>query len=61
MEEVTLSTLKGGVTVDRCKNCHGIWFDIGEAEALKDKWMSDYVDSGDPGVGRDHKKIRDID
>ena len=61
MEEVTLSTLTGGVTVDRCKNCHGIWFDIGEAEALKDKWMSDYVDSGDPGVGRDHKKIRDID
>lgn len=61
MEEKTLSTLKGGVTVDRCTNCHGIWFDSGEAEALKEKWMSDYVDSGNPEVGRKHNDIRDID
>jgi Zn-finger nucleic acid-binding protein len=60
MEEKTLSTLKGGVTVDRCSTCFGIWFDIGEAETLKEKWMSDYVDSGDPAVGRVHNKIRDI-
>ncbi|MBD3649095.1 MAG: zf-TFIIB domain-containing protein [Pseudomonadales bacterium] len=61
MEEKTLSTLKGGVTVDRCTNCHGIWFDSGEAEALKEKWMSDYVDSGNPEVGREHNAIQDID
>ena len=60
MEEVTLSTLSGGVEVDRCINCRGIWFDIGEAELLKDKWMSDYIDDGDPGVGREHNKIRDV-
>ena len=36
MEEHTLTTLKGGVTVDRCTGCKGLWFDIGEAEALKD-------------------------
>ncbi len=60
MEEKTLSTLKGGVTVDRCTGCHGLWFDIGEAETLKDKWMSDFVDSGDPEVGREQNKIRDI-
>lgn len=61
MEEHTLSTLGGGVTVDRCTSCKGMWFDVGEAEALKDKWMSDYIDSGDPEVGREHNKIRDID
>ncbi|MBT3899588.1 MAG: zf-TFIIB domain-containing protein, partial [Gammaproteobacteria bacterium] len=37
MEEKTLSTLQGGVTVDRCTGCQGLWFDIGEAETLKDK------------------------
>lgn len=60
MEEKTLSTLKVGVTVDRCTACFGIWFDIGEAELLKEKWMSDYVDSGNPAVGRAHNQIRDI-
>lgn len=61
MEERTLSTLKGSVTVDRCTNCKGLWFDIGEAEELKEKWMSDHVDSGDPERGREQNKIRDID
>ncbi len=61
MEEKTLSTLQGGITVDRCTGCHGIWFDIGEAEALREKWMSEYVDSGDPEIGKQHNKIRDVD
>ena len=61
MEEKTLSTLQGGVTIDRCTGCQGLWFDIGEAETLKDKWMSDHVDSGDPEVGKQHNQIRDID
>lgn len=60
MEEKTLSTLQGGVTVDRCTGCQGLWFDIGEAEALREKWMSEYVDSGDPEVGRKHNEIREI-
>lgn len=60
MQEHTLSTLSGEVTVDRCVDCRGIWFDIGEAELLKDKWMSDYIDDGDPEVGREHNKIRDV-
>lgn len=61
MEEKTLSTLQGGVTVDRCTGCHGLWFDMGEAEALREKWMSEYVDSGDPLVGKQQNEIRDID
>jgi Zn-finger nucleic acid-binding protein len=60
MEEQTLSTLEGAVTVDRCTNCKGLWFDIGEAETLKAKWMSDYVDDGNPEVGRVQNEIRDI-
>ena len=61
MEEHTLSTLSGGVTVDRCSQCRGMWFDIGEAELLKGKWMSDYIDDGDPLVGKANNDIRDID
>ena len=60
MEEHRIGTLHGGVMVDRCTKCYGMWFDIGEAEQLKDKWMSDYIDSGDPAVGREQNKIRDI-
>ena len=42
MTEHTLSTLSGGVTVDKCSACRGIWFDLGEAELLKDKWKNKY-------------------
>jgi Zn-finger nucleic acid-binding protein len=58
MEEVTYGR---DMTVDRCTNCMGIWFDIGEAELLKGKWMSEFVDSGDPLVGKEYNKIEDID
>lgn len=58
--EHALSTLSGGIAIDRCTQCKGLWFDIGEAEALKDKWMSDYIDDGDPDVGKEHNLIRDI-
>ena len=60
MEEHTLSTLEGNVTIDKCTSCRGLWFDIGEAEALKGKWMSDHIDDGDPSVGKQQNKIRDI-
>ncbi len=61
MEQHNLSTLSGNIEIDRCTGCKGIWFDVGEAEALKDKWMSDYIDDGDPAVGAEHNKIRDVD
>lgn len=60
MKELTLDTLKGDVVVDRCTNCKGIWFDLGELEALKEKWGTEYIDSGDPKVGKSQNKIRDI-
>ena len=36
MTEVTYG---GDVVIDRCTNCHGLWFDSGEADLLKKKWM----------------------
>ena len=52
MQEHTTRTLQGEVTIDRCADCGGLWFDNGEAEALKNDWMSDFLDSGDPAVGK---------
>lgn len=60
MEELSLNTIKGKVIVDRCTQCKGLWFDLGEAELLKKQWMSDYIDSGSRRVGREHNLIRDI-
>lgn len=58
MEEVTYGR---DMTVDRCVNCKGIWFDTGEAERLKSKWMSEFVDTGDPDIGKVHDKIEEVD
>lgn len=57
MEEATYQ----GLTVDRCSDCHGIWFDSGEAEALRNRWMAEFLDIGDPEVGRKWNKVGDID
>lgn len=61
MTEQRYGTLQGDVLLDQCTNCKGMWFDVGEAEILKDKWMSDFIDSGDPEVGKQHNEIQDID
>ena len=58
MEEVTYGR---DMTIDRCTNCKGIWFDTGEAEKLKSKWMSEFVDTGDPDIGKEHDKIEEVD
>ena len=58
MEEVTYGR---NTVIDRCTNCKGIWFDEGEAETLKGKWMSEFIDSGDPEVGRKYNKVEDVD
>ena len=45
---------------DRCTSCKGFWFDIGEAEKLKDAWKPEFIDIGDPEMGKEFNKIRDI-
>ena len=57
MDEVTY----GNLTIDRCSECQGIWFDTGEEEALKDRWMGEALDTGDPEVGKKWNQIEDVD
>ena len=49
-----------GTVIDRCSICKGIWFDAGEAEALKGKWMGDALDRGDPDEGKKWDAVEDI-
>ena len=42
----------GGIEVDRCTNCKGIWFDLLEEEDLKKIEGSESIDIGDEQVGK---------
>ncbi len=57
MTEVTYG---GDVVIDRCTNCQGLWFDSGEAELLKGKWMGDALDTGDAKEGKAWDNVEDI-
>ena len=56
MEEATYGR---NMTIDRCTGCEGIWFDLGEAEQLKDKWMSEFLDTGNAKTGKANNNITD--
>ena len=56
MEEATYGR---NMTIDRCTGCQGIWFDLGEAEQLKDKWMSEFLDTGNAKAGKTNNAITD--
>jgi Zn-finger nucleic acid-binding protein len=47
MDEVT----HGGITIDRCTNCQGLWFDEDEAHQLKKLKDSHVLDIGDSTEG----------
>ena len=49
-----------GITIDRCADCRGIWFDDGEAERLKNEWMSEFLDDGDPKKGKEYDAIENV-
>jgi uncharacterized protein len=40
----------GGITVDRCVSCRGIWFDASERDRLKDADGSEAIDTGKPSA-----------
>jgi PAT family beta-lactamase induction signal transducer AmpG len=46
-----------GVEIDRCVTCNGIWFDAGEAEALRSGKAAAAIDIGDASVGRVHNAV----
>ena len=48
MDEISYG---GDLLIDRCTGCQGMWFDHGEAEQLKGKWMGDALDVGDADKG----------
>ena len=56
MEEATYGR---NMTIDRCTGCEGMWFDLGEAEQLKDKWMSEFLDTGNAKAGKANNSITD--
>ena len=60
MVERAVEVLHGKVIIDQCSSCKGLWFDNGEAEQLKKSWMSDFLDSGDPQIGKTYNRVRDI-
>jgi Zn-finger nucleic acid-binding protein len=60
MQEHSITTLQGKVVIDRCTDCGGMWFDNGEAEILKGDWMSDFLDSGDPAIGKAQNLNTDV-
>ena len=57
MDEITYG---GDLVVDRCTNCQGLWFDEGEAELLKSKWMGDALDTGSASEGKKWDTVDDI-
>ena len=45
--------------VDRCSNCHGLWFDEGELSKMRNKEAAAALDIGDARTGKTHNKIED--
>ena len=45
------------VEVDRCKNCKGIWFDVGESDWLFGEDAALAIDTGDPETGEQTNQI----
>ncbi len=46
-----------GVQVDRCSACHGLWFDAGEVDRLRNKAVAMAVDIGDVEAGKAHDVV----
>ncbi len=50
----------GSIEVDRCSECKGIWFNMLEAEHLKDMEGSEAIDAGDPKLGKKYKEMKHV-
>jgi Zn-finger nucleic acid-binding protein len=56
MEQVAFDT----VTVDRCTQCAGIWFDAGELKVLQSAKGAEKLDTGTVAEGRKQNQITRI-
>lgn len=50
----------GDRVVERCTECHGIWFKPEDLRRLKNTYKADIIDTGSTRVGRQQNKIEDI-
>ena len=50
----------GSIEVDRCTQCEGIWFDMLEAEHLKDMAGSEAIDIGDPALAKKFNEMEHV-
>ena len=50
----------GEVEIDRCLSCSGLWFDRGEAEALSQQWIAEFLDTGDPKKGEEMDDVETL-
>ena len=46
-----------GTEVDRCSACHGLWFDAGELDKLRNKEAAAALDIGDVSIGKKQNEI----
>ena len=46
-----------GTQIDRCSGCHGLWFDPGEIEKLRNRKSAAAIDIGDPASRKEHNSI----
>ena len=56
----TEKVIHGSIEVDRCCECKGIWFDMLEAEHLKDIEGSDVIDTGDPKLAKKNNEMKHV-
>lgn len=45
------------IEVDRCTSCGGLWFDLLEAEDLKDSGKAEQLDTGNPATGDRYDQV----
>lgn len=48
------------VQIQRCTNCQGIWFKPGSASKLKEKFHSEFLDPGDPAIGKKYNELEGV-
>ncbi len=46
-----------GTEIDRCTICHGIWFDVGEIDVLKNRQAASALDIGDRKIGKESNTV----
>jgi PAT family beta-lactamase induction signal transducer AmpG len=52
MEQVAIED----TVIDRCTTCHGLWFDPGELDRLRNRKTAAAIDIGDPAIGKEQNR-----